>query len=135
MIKICFVFLPCIKTKINKEGIILLLPFFMLLFFTNPPLHFTDNPLSCLNFFIFVTFFYLALFSRIFVERKNRRLSYNLACSQLTTALCLERQNWSAAISDAHARQPQSAASAYRVSARRRRRRSVCGAALSAESM
>lgn len=38
--KICFVFLPCIKTKINKEGIILLLPFFMLLFLQI--LHFTS---------------------------------------------------------------------------------------------
>ena len=85
----------------------------MLLFFTNPPLHFTDNPLSCLNFFIFVTFFLSTIFTN-FVERKNRRLSYNLACSQLTTALCLERQNWSAAISDAHARQPESAALARR---------------------
>ena len=64
---------------------------------------------------LYSQFSYLALFSRILLnEKTNRRLSYNLACSQLTTALCLERQNWSAAISDAHARQPQSAASARR---------------------
>ena len=86
---------------------------------------------------LYSQFSYLALFSRILLnEKTNRRLSYNLACSQLTTALCLERQNWSAAISDAHARQPQSAASARRGAASaRRRRRLVYGAALSAESM
>ena len=81
-------------------------------------LHFTSLTIRyhvLISLFFFVTFFSLALFSRILLnEKTNRRLSYNLACSQLTTALCLERQNWSAAINDAHARQPQSAASARR---------------------